>query len=48
MSLICEYCSSIYNTKYYLFRYYKSESCQKIINHYNNSNNEKNKDLLIL
>ena len=48
MSLICEYCSSIYNTKYHLFRHYKSESCQKIqkiINHYNNSNNEKIKEI---
>jgi len=46
-SFVCEFCSNVYNTKYYLLRHQNSESCrkiQKIIIECNNKNEKKLKD----
>ena len=48
MSFVCEFCSNVYNSKYLLSRHHNSESCkkiQKIIDNYNNKNNEKIKEI---
>ena len=48
MSIVCEYCSFVYNTKYHLSRHHNSESCKKIQNIINNNNNNNNEKIKLL